>query len=256
MQAGSTSASPPGVVSTSVADAEPAGIGAHLVGEGARRRRGGVGVARHGAGDGIERGRAVAHRAGHDVTGHQPGPRLAGVRTERHAAARGLEAEQPARAGGDADRAATVARVRERHHARRDRGGAPAARPTRRTGDVPRVVGGTVRVRFRGREEAELGGVGLAHDDASRGAQLGEEVRVVIGGVADVAEQPVPEVERFAGQVPVEVLDQDRDSPERSVGRRPRLRRAARSSRRWITAFSSGFTASMRASAASTSSRG
>ncbi len=176
---------PAGRVGDERADAEPPGIGADLVGERARWRRGGVGVAGHGAGDGVERGRAVAHRAGHDVTCHQPGPRFAVVRTERHAAARRLEPEQPARAGGDADRAATVARVRERHHARRDRGGAPAARPARRTGDVPRVVRGAVRVRFRGREEPELGRVRLADDDASRGAQLGEEVRVVIGGVAE-----------------------------------------------------------------------
>ena len=65
------------------------------------------------------------------VAYHEPRPRLAVVGPERDAAARGLEPEQPARAGGDADGAAAVARVAKRHHARRHRGAAAAARAAR-----------------------------------------------------------------------------------------------------------------------------
>ena len=61
------------------------GIGADLVGERSRRRRGRVRVARHGAREHVERGRAVAHRARHHMARDEAGPRLAVVGTERDA---------------------------------------------------------------------------------------------------------------------------------------------------------------------------
>ena len=141
-----------------------------------------------------------------------------------------LEAEQTARAGRDADRAAAVARVRERHHARRDRRRAAAARSAGGPVEVPGVAGGPVGVRFGRRQQAELRRVGLAHDHAPGGAQICEQVGVVGGGVPTIAQQPVAEVERFTGEGTVEVLHQHRHAAERTVRRtrRPRRGRARR----------------------------
>ena len=99
------------------ADAQRAGVGTDLVEERPARRRGRVRIARHRAREHVEHRRAVAHGAGDHVAGHESGPRLAVVGPERDAPARGLQPEQAARAGRDADRAAAVTGVRDRHHA-------------------------------------------------------------------------------------------------------------------------------------------
>ena len=75
-------------------------------------------------------GRATAHRC---------------AGTDRDAAPRRLQPDEPAAARRDPDRSAAVARVRRRHHPARDRGRRPAARPARRAVGVPRVAGRSVR---------------------------------------------------------------------------------------------------------------
>ena len=201
------------------ADAQPARFDADFVAVGAQRRWGGVRVAGFGPGEHVERGGAVADRTGEHVTDDQPGPRLAVVGAEGDATPRGLEAEEPARARRDADRTAAVAGVGERHHARRNRGRAATARSSGRPGEVPRIVRGAVGVRLGRRQQPELGCVRLPDDHASRGAESREEVRVVVGDDPEVAEEPVAEVERFAGERAVEVLDEDRYAAEGPVGR-------------------------------------
>ena len=121
MQTVATSASPPGA-----AVRTPMRSGPTSAPTSSRNGRGG-GAAAYGS-PGIapastsSDGRAVADRARDHVANHEAAPRLTVVGPQRHASTRGLEAEQPAHAGGDADRPATVACVRERHHARRHRG--------------------------------------------------------------------------------------------------------------------------------------
>ena len=158
VHAGSTGTSPAGAVALSTPTAQRAGCGADLVEERPARRRGRVRVAGHRARERVEHRRAVAHRAGDHVADHESGPRLAVVGPERDAPARGLQPEQAARAGGDADRTTAVAGVRDRHHARRHRGRAAAARSTGRTREVPRVVRGAVSLRLGGRRAARAPG--------------------------------------------------------------------------------------------------
>ncbi len=74
-----------------------------------------------------EQQRAVAHGARHAVVRVEPTGRIAG-RVGLHAPAARLEAEHAAARGRDADRAAAVARLRERHDAGGDGRGRAAAR--------------------------------------------------------------------------------------------------------------------------------
>ena len=104
-------------------DAQPARVGADLVDVRARRWRRRVRVAGHRALDRVEHGGAVAHGPREHVALHEPGPRLTDLGTERDPTTGGLEPEEAARARGDADRSSAVARVADRHHARRHRRG-------------------------------------------------------------------------------------------------------------------------------------
>src|SRR5207249_9210303 len=102
-----------------------------------------------------------------------------------------------------------------------------AAGTTGRARGVPRVVRGAVGLRLGGWQQAELRSVRLAHDHAPGGAQPGEQVRVVVGREAEVAEEPVPEVQGLAREGAVEVLHQDRYAAEGPVDRVLRLRPGA-----------------------------
>ena len=91
-------------------------------------------------------------------------------------------------------------------------------------------------------QQSELRAVRLADDHEARGLELGVEVRVVIGDVADLLQQPVAEVVRLVGERPVEILHHDRHAAERAVGRVSVASSRARSKRSWMTAFSAGLT--------------
>ena len=144
------------------ADAQPSGFGADLLEERARGWRRGVRVAGHRAREHVEHRRAVANGARDHVANDEAAPRFAVVGSQRHTPARRLEAEQPAHAGGDADRPAAVACVRERDHSRRHRGTGTAARATRAAFEVPRVARRPVGGRLGRGQQPELGRVRLA----------------------------------------------------------------------------------------------
>ena len=201
------------------ADAQPAGGRGELGGVRAQRRRRRIWIARLHAGEDIEHRRGVAHRAGDDVLVHEATVDVADVRCEGNAAAGGLEAEQAAARGGDADRTAAVVRMRDRHEARGSGAGRAAARATGGALRVVRVARWRPRGRFSGREDAELGGVGLADDDEACALELRDEVRVLRDLVAGVLQRlDAARVERTTNRG-AEILDQDRHAAERA-GRR------------------------------------
>ena len=201
-------------------DAQRARVGVHDARVRAVGRRGRVRIAGHLAGEHVEDRGGVAHRPGHDVAGHEPVPHLAVLGAERHAAARRLEPDEAALARRDADRSAAVARVRDRHHARRDRSRRSAARAPDAARRVPRVVRGAVGVGFGRRLQPELRRVRLADDHEAGLLELVEQVGGVGRDVADLLQQLVAEVERHAREPTVEVLHHDRDAGERSGDRR------------------------------------
>ena len=154
------------------------------------------------------------------VAGDEPVPHLTVLRSDRHPTARRLQADEPALARRDADRAAAVAGVADRDQPGRDRGRGSAARPAGTARRVPRVPGRAVRVRLGGGLQPELGRVGLADDDEAGVLELVEEVRAVGRGVADLLQQLVAEVQRRAGELTVEVLHHHRHAGERAGDRR------------------------------------
>ena len=105
---------------------------------------------------------AVAHAAGDHVLRGQPAQALGAFRAGADARTRRLQPEQAAGRGRDADRAAAIGRMGERHDAGRHGGGRTAARAARREIGAPRVAGDAVEARFGRRREAELGRVRLA----------------------------------------------------------------------------------------------
>ena len=86
-----------------------------------------VGVAELVAGEHVEQRRRLGDRAGEHAVDAEEASRRASGR-QRDAAARGLEPDEPAAGGRDADRAAAVVAVGDRDHARGDRRGRAAAR--------------------------------------------------------------------------------------------------------------------------------
>ncbi len=108
-------------------------------------------------GDRVEHGGGVRDRPRDDPLDDRTQPAL---RQTRHAAATGLEADQPAIGGGNANRATAVVGVSDREHAGGDGRRGAAARASRRAARVPRVAAGAVAAVLGGRDHAELGGVG------------------------------------------------------------------------------------------------
>jgi hypothetical protein len=105
------------------------------------------------------------------VLDHEAVPAVGALRPERHRAARGLQADEPALARRDADRAAAVARVRRRAPCPTPpprRAAARAAR--RRPGFHGLRVGPNATAPSSG--GAELGTCRPADDDEARGAEL------------------------------------------------------------------------------------
>ena len=202
----------------------------------------------------VEDGRRVAHRARHHVLGHETAHQVAVGGGGRVARPRRLQPDEAAARSRDPDGATPVVGVRGRDHARRHRGRRTARGPAGRVTGVPRVARRPEAVRLRGRQNAELGRVGLAADDeAGVDVALGQRLR---GGRVVVAGEGQALAERRAGQLGAEVLQQEGHAAERAVGQRAGRLARARSKSSWITAFSSGLSLSMRAMAASTSSDG
>ena len=190
-------------------DAQPAGVGAGLVGERAGGRWGpervAVGVARHHV---EERGR-VGDGAGQRSVDREERVREWRV---RDAATRRLEPDDPAPGGGVANRAAAVRALRDGAQSRRDRRRRPARGAAAAQLRVPRVAPGRVRGRFADVRQPELGGDRLADDDESGGPDSGDGVVVVVG---DAVVPGRGGIGRADARGVVEVLDRDRDAEER-----------------------------------------
>ena len=181
-------------------------MGAELVGEPSRRRRHGVEVAGLGAVHRVEGGGDVAHRARHDELG---GVAVHLVGRQRDASARRLEADEPAPPRRQADGAAAVVGVGDRHEAGGHRGTRAAARAAGRVVELPRVVRRAEGERLRRRLWAELRHVGLPERDqagrAEAGAKRGIGRRAMPGGMQGAAAAP----ERLAGLLHHQVLQQE-----------------------------------------------
>jgi hypothetical protein len=148
------------------ADPQPARLARGRCREGLGRRWRPGGVARLVAGQHVEQRRGVRHRVReHAVLDEEV---VALVGPARDAPAAGLQAHEAAARGRDADRAAAVAAVRERHHAGRHRGRGAAGGAPRRALGVPRIAGRPEAPRLGDRQDPELGQVGLADDDEAR----------------------------------------------------------------------------------------
>src|SRR3990172_2734565 len=164
-------------------DAQVSGVGADFFQEGSLRGRGPVGIAQVGTGRGVEEGGAVADGAGEGVLDYQTAPVFAEIGAQGVAGPRGLEAEQAATGGRDADGATTVAALGHRYNARGHGGrGAPAG-AARRAVRVPGVVGGAEEAWLGSGKEAELRGVGLSENDEAGALVPRDELRIVVSDV-------------------------------------------------------------------------
>ncbi len=159
-------------------DAKRSGVGAHLLEEGSLGGRGPVGVAEVGPGGGVQEGGAIAHGAGEGVLADEACEHVPVVGAQGIAGAGGLEAEQAAAGGGDADGAAAVAAVGHGDDAGGHGGGGAAAGAAGGALGVPGVVGGAEEAGLGGRHEAELRGIGLAHDDQPGALLTNDELGV------------------------------------------------------------------------------
>ena len=153
-------------------------------------RRGDVRLARR---DLVEQ-RGVGDRAREEAEARQPAPDLP-QRRRRDPVALGLQAEEAAAGGGDADRAGAVGRGRRRDEPRRDGARRPAAGAARRALEVPRVARDAAVRRLGEPPDAELGHPRDADDDRPGRAQVADELAVLgLGGVvgrrADRAHRP------------------------------------------------------------------
>jgi hypothetical protein len=176
----------------------------------------------------VEHRRCVAHRAADDVLADQAAEQIAEHGTERVATPRRLEADEPAARGGNADRAAAVVRMGERHDAGGDRRGGAAARAARRVVEVPGVVAGPVQHALGRRQQTELGHVGLANRHQAR--RLEARDQSVVLHDRKVFQKARAGVGRHAGVVAEDVLEEERNAAETTLAR-PATRLAV--SRAW-----------------------
>ncbi len=140
----------------------------------------------------------------------------------------GLRPTRPQMARGNPNRAPAVVRVRDRDHARGDRCGGAAARPSWRALGVPGISRRPVGHRLGGRQDAQLRRVRLADRDQAGALEPLRQIGVDRGAEVELLEQVHAEVKRLARQRRPDVLEQERDTPERPLrervgGRRPAL---------------------------------
>jgi hypothetical protein len=164
-------------------DPEPAWLAPDLVDERPLRRRSPPRVALLVAGHDVEQGGRVAHSPGKRTAGREA--LVPAVRRERHAAARGLDPEDAAARGRDANRAAAVRAVGGGREPGGDRDRRAAARPTRRARRVPGIPAHAVQLGLGHGGDPQLRRVGLADHDEARFLQAADdgdvEVRHVVG---------------------------------------------------------------------------
>ena len=101
-------------------------------------------------------------------------------RIDRHAAEGRLQADDAAKRGRNADRAAGIGADRERTDAGRHGGGAAAAAAAGGAFDVPRVAGDPAERRVGDRLPAEFGRRGLAEEHRTFTAQPGGDRRILV----------------------------------------------------------------------------
>ena len=195
------------------------GIRAHLLLVGARPGRCHVGLSGGRVGHPFEHRGGVAHRTRHDQLCGEAGHHVAELGRLGHPPARGLQAHQPAGAGGDADGAAAVVRVPDRDHAGRHGRGGASARAAGGVAGIPGVARGPVGARLGGGQDAQLGRVRPAHEDESRLAEAAREPGVLLLAPADPLQEAHALVVGVAGGVAGQVLHHHGHALERP-GRR------------------------------------
>jgi len=199
------------------ADPQAPGVATDLLGEWPLRRGGRAGVAGDVAGHGVEHTGHVAHRPGDDELGGCAVPSLTELGRVRHPPPGRLEPDDPARAGGVADRAPAIAGVGDRDHARRDGGGGATTRAPDNAVEAPRVARRPERVGLGGGREAELRRVGLADEHEPRLPQPGAQLAVAGRHPVAVAQDLGALVLRRPGDGRAEVLHHGRHAPERPL---------------------------------------
>ena len=202
-------------------DPERAGRRLHRLGVGRGRRcdaqdRAGV-VPLHR----LEQGRGVAHAArDHELRRH-PHQRHPEGRAQGRAPARGLQPEEPAARRRDADRAAAVVGMRQRHHCGRDRRRGAARGAPRGAAGIERVARRpAVEDRLGGAVEAELGRGGRAHQGQACRAEPLEQHSAPRRGEVDRVQHPRARALAHPLHLQDQVLGEERHAGERAV-RRP-----------------------------------
>src|SRR3990172_3414373 len=187
-------------------DAEPSGIRAYLFQEAPLGRGRPVGIAQGWARRGVEEGGAIPHGAGEGVFADQARELVSVVGAQGVAGASGLQAEQAAAGGGDADGAASVVAVGHGDDARGHGGSGTAAGTAGGALAVPGVVGGAEEVGLGGWRESELWRVGLAHDDQPSALLTDDELGVFRGDIIGQESRAFGEAD--ASVLGVEVLEE------------------------------------------------
>ena len=200
-------------------DAELARGRAHLLEERSLRWGRPVGIARHGAGHGIQDRRGVPQRPRHHVLDDGAGPVVADVGAERGAPARGLEPDETAFAGGDANGASAVVGVCGRHDARRHGGGRAAARSPGRVVEIPRIVGRAVDLGLGRGKGAELGHVGLPQEHEASRSELRRQMGIVVRDPAELLQEARSRMMGITPGLEEQVFEQQRHAAERAVGK-------------------------------------
>jgi hypothetical protein len=167
-----------------------------------------IGVSDAGAFDRVESDRCIADTSRDDPFANEPVPLVPKIGAQRDPPATRLQTDQPARAGGDPDRAAPVVGVGNGDHAGGHRRGTATARASRRMSRVPGVAGRAESLRLGGRSESELGGVGATDRNQSSRLETRAQHRVMRGAKARLAQQPGAHRDRVAGAVTAQILVQ------------------------------------------------
>ena len=172
-------------------DAQPAGIAADFLRERPLRRRRDVGARRLRAVNRVHHHGAVAHADAHDMAAGKSAPAFAAIGTERIARAARLQSEHAGSGGGNADRAAAVAGMRDGQDARGDRRCRAARRAAGGMGEIPGIAGRAEQPRLRRRHQPEFGTGALAEDrNAGIEKALGERAVMVGDEILQDASRP------------------------------------------------------------------
>ena len=153
------------------------------------------------AGRHVEQQRAVAHAARDRMLDDQLAVRR---QVDEYRVAARLQAEQPAARRRNADRAAAVGSMGERHDAGRDGRRRTAARAAGRVIEIPRVAARAEQFGFRVRHLADLRRVGLA-EHVETGRAAARDHRRIVGG-HEIPVVPAAHRQRQPGDRRAEIL--------------------------------------------------